>query len=246
MTVKNTARFNRFKWLLWKPLSFVQLFAFLLLYMVLAPLLSRSPLLSALVGVFFVNVLIVTLSSAGFKLRLRWFLVALLLLVLLLNGAVLWTGNVHAGQILSVASDIIGALLTVICVIVIVRHVLTSHEVTVDTIFAAFVAFFLIGFTFSSIYQALAVFEPASFSIPAASGTEQDVFLKMQLHYFSFVTIATLGYGDIVPRLPLTQTLAILEAVIGQFYMAVVIAWLVSVYSRRGKEWEGRDTSSSS
>jgi hypothetical protein len=43
-----------------------------------------------------------------------------------------------------------------------------------------------------------------------------------------FVTIATLGYGDITPRLPLVQMLAVLEAVGGQFYVAVVIAWLVS------------------
>ena len=53
--------------------------------------------------------------------------------------------------------------------------------------------------------------------------------------HLSFVTIATLGYGDIMPRLPVTQTLAILEAVIGQFYMAGLIAWLVSVHSSSGK-----------
>jgi voltage-gated potassium channel len=47
------------------------------------------------------------------------------------------------------------------------------------------------------------------------------------------VTIATLGYGDITPRLPLAQMLAVLEAVIGQFYVAVVIAWLVSAYAAR-------------
>lgn len=236
MTIKDTARTNRFRWLLWKPLSFVQLFLFILLFLVLAPLLSRSPLLSALVAAFFLNVLIVTLSSVGFQVRLRWFLVALWLLVMLLDGAALWTGNVRAGQLLAVASNMVGALLTVSCVVVILRYVLTSHEVTVDTIFAAFVAFFLIAFTFSAIFQVLVVFEPASFSVPPAAGGGHDVFMRMQLHYFSFVTIASVGYGDIVPTLPVTQTLAILEAVIGQFYMAVVIAWLVSVYSHRGKD----------
>ena len=65
----------------------------------------------------------------------------------------------------------------------------------------------------------------------------------MPLSYFSFVTIATLGYGDIVPRLPVTQMLAILEAVIGQFYMAVVVAWLVSVLAvrRLGSDGGGQD-----
>jgi hypothetical protein len=48
--------------------------------------------------------------------------------------------------------------------------------------------------------------------------------------YYSYVTLATLGYGDIAPRLPLSQMLAVIEAIIGQFYIAVVIAWLMSVY----------------
>jgi len=54
---------------------------------------------------------------------------------------------------------------------------------------------------------------------------------ELQLIYFSFVTIATLGCGDITPRLPFAQMLAALEAVVGQFYVAVIIAWLVSVHA---------------
>ncbi len=235
MTVKNTAKTNRFRWLPWKPLRFAELFLFIVLFILLAPLLGRSPLLSALIAAFFLNILIVTLSSVGYKGRFRWFLLALWFLVTLLNVAAFWTGNVHAGQLLAIAADMVGAVLIVSCVVVILRYVLTSHEVTVDTIFAALGAYFLIAFAFSSLYQAVAVFEPASFSMPAATDGGHDAFLKMQLNYFSFVTIATLGYGDIVPKLPVTQTLAILEAVIGQFYMAVVIAWLVSVYARGEK-----------
>jgi voltage-gated potassium channel len=49
--------------------------------------------------------------------------------------------------------------------------------------------------------------------------------------YFSFVTLATLGYGDIVPASDVARGLAILEAVIGQFYLTVVVARLVSLYS---------------
>jgi predicted nucleic-acid-binding Zn-ribbon protein len=69
--------------------------------------------------------------------------------------------------------------------------------------------------------------------VAGLTGAGNSESLKVQLNYFSFVTIATLGYGDIVPKLPTTQMLAILEAVIGQFYMAVVIAWLVGTYVRR-------------
>lgn len=233
MTLKNTAWINPFRWLSWKPLGFVQLFLFIVLFLVFTPFLGRSVLLTALIAAFFLNVLAVTLSSAGFRLRSRWFLLALWFLVLLLEGAALRTKNIHADQVLLIGSDLVGALLTVSCAVIIMRYILTSHEVTVETIFAAFVAYFLIAFTFSSLYQAMAVFNPASFSMPAAG--EHDDFLKARFHYFSFVTIASLGYGDIVPRLPVSRTLAILEAVTGQFYMAVVIAWLVSVYASNGK-----------
>ena len=162
----------------------------------------------------------------------RWPLIVLWLLGLLLDWAALLTEAYPAAMMFSITSDIVGALLLIICVVLILRYVLKSHEVTLDTIFGAFVAYFLIAFTFSCIYQAVAVFEPASFSMPGITDGGHGISLKIQLNYFSFVTIATLGYGDIVPRLPVTQTLAILEAVIGQFYMAGVIAWLVSAYAR--------------
>jgi voltage-gated potassium channel len=232
MTTQHTRKAGLFSRINWKPIRFVQLFIFLILYIILSPILDRTPLLSSLLSVFFLNVLIVSLSSVGFDVRLRWPLIVLWLLALLLGWASLWTEDLLAAMMFSVTSDIVGALLLIICVVLILRYVLKSHEVTLDTIFGAFVAYFIIAFAFSCIYQAVAVFEPASFSMPGVTDGGHGISLKIQLNYFSFVTIATLGYGDIVPRLPVTQTLAILEAVIGQFYMAGIIAWLVSAYAR--------------
>jgi voltage-gated potassium channel Kch len=51
--------------------------------------------------------------------------------------------------------------------------------------------------------------------------------------YFSFVTIATLGYGDIVPASDVAGGIAVVEAVIGQFYLVVLVARLVSLYARQ-------------
>ena len=53
--------------------------------------------------------------------------------------------------------------------------------------------------------------------------------------YFSYVTMTTLGYGDITPVVPMTRTLAYLQAVAGTFYMAVVVASLVGGFARRHK-----------
>jgi hypothetical protein len=58
----------------------------------------------------------------------------------------------------------------------------------------------------------------------------------MSANYFSFVTIATLGYGDIVPRSDVSRGLAIFEGVGGQLFLAVMVARLVSLYTRRTED----------
>jgi voltage-gated potassium channel len=87
-------------------------------------------------------------------------------------------------------------------------------------------AYLLIGFAGSLI--SLIVYEllPGSFNLPVHFGNPQfEDFV-----YFSFVTLATLGYGDITPIHPVAQTLAILLTVIGQIYFAMVVALAISKY----------------
>lgn len=240
MTIVDTKKAGLLRSFPWKPVRFVQLFIFIVLIILLSPFLDRTPLLLALLGVFFLNILLVTLSFAGFDVRRRWPLILLWFLGTVMNIAALQSGTRPAAQLLEAASDVVSALLIVICVVMILRYVLTSREVTVDTVFGAFVAYLLIALTFASIYHALVVIEPESFAMPNISTIGNGFSLNVQLGYFSFVTIATLGYGDIVPRLPVAQMLAILEAVAGQFYMAVVVAWLVSALAGRRKELGGR------
>jgi hypothetical protein len=118
----------------------------------------------------------------------------------------------------------------ILCVVVILAHIFRSSEVTADTIFGAIAAYMFLALAFS---RAFAIMEGAS---PAAFSLREGVDVDLELLYFSFVTIATLGYGDVTPRLPIAQIVSVLEAVVGQFYVAVLIAWLVSVHAgRRGK-----------
>lgn len=235
MTTQDTRKVGIFSLIHWKPVRFVEIFIFLILVILLTPLLDRTPLLTALLAAFLLNLMFISLSFTGVGVRRRWPLFILWLLGPLLDWAALRAGNIQTAMQLNVTSDLVRALLFIIFVVLILRYVLTSHEVTLDTIFGAFVAYFLIAFAFSAIFHAVAVFEPASFSMAGITDGGDGRSLKMRLNYFSFVTITTVGYGDIVPRLPLTQTLAILEAVIGQFYMAALIAWLVGVHASRGK-----------
>ena len=121
------------------------------------------------------------------------------------------------------------------CVVLTIRHVLRETEVTVDLIFAAIVAYVFAALAFAAAYSALYVLAPASFHFPEAVTTTQNGAVDLQTTYFSFVTIATLGYGDITPHLPFSQMLVVCEAMFGQFYVAVVLAWLVSMYASQPK-----------
>jgi len=234
---KKTGLFRRFPW---KPLRFVQLFLFIIVIMLLSPVLQQTPFLTALLSIFFLNILLVTLSFSGFDIRYRWPLIILWFAGNIMKVASLRNPDRLPGKVLEIAAEMVISILIAVCVVMILRYVLTSYEVTVDTIFGAIVAYFLIAFTFSTIYQAVAIIEPASFSMPSSTEFADNNTRNIEFNYFSFVTIATLGYGDIVPRSPVARILSILEAAIGQFYMAVVVAWLVSAHAGRTSPGEKR------
>jgi voltage-gated potassium channel Kch len=107
------------------------------------------------------------------------------------------------------------------------RYALRGGPVDAERIFAALDAYLLAGLVFGVGYWLLSHLDP-----PAFNETELSL---ARATYFSFVTLAALGYGDVLPRSELAQSLAIVEAVGGQMYLAVLIARLVSLYSRQAE-----------
>ena len=106
------------------------------------------------------------------------------------------------------------------------RHAFGRGVVDRERILAALDAYLLVGLLFGVAYWMLDRQWPASFA-----GVAPGLDLPRAM-YFSFVTIATLGYGDVVPTSPGARGLAILEGVGGQMYLAVLVAWLVSQLAR--------------
>ena len=109
-----------------------------------------------------------------------------------------------------------------------VRHALGRGVVDAERILAALDAYLLAGLLFAVAYWTLDRLWPASFR-----GTMPGNFDLPRAIYFSFVTIATLGYGDVVPASEPARGLAFVEGVSGQMYLAVLVARLVSLYSRQ-------------
>ena len=114
----------------------------------------------------------------------------------------------------------------------ILRDILLSQEVTADVVRGGICVYLLIGFLWSLLYGIIASIDPNAFSEPIV--VEEESFSR--IIYFSFTTLTTLGYGDILPLTPLARMLTNLEAIIGQLYPSIFIAILVGDYmSQRSK-----------
>jgi len=114
--------------------------------------------------------------------------------------------------------------------IVILTCVVRRGRVGSETIYAALTAYLMLGLTWTMAYIVTEFFVPGSFNLPedrSPGGTD--------LLYFSYVTLTTLGYGDITPSSTPAQSLAFTEALTGVLYIAVLISRLVGAWSRESE-----------
>ncbi len=121
--------------------------------------------------------------------------------------------------------------------VLIVKSLFSAPMLTFDSIFGAVCGYLFLGLGWAVLYSLIEGFQPGSFEISPklVTGGEAARPLPQVLTYYSFVTLTTVGYGDISPVSAATRTLAWLEAITGQFYLAVIVAGLVSVLAAKGK-----------
>jgi len=123
---------------------------------------------------------------------------------------------------------VLRVLVLIAAMIIVLRDVLNSRRVTMDTIFAAASVYLLMALVWSSVYIALEALNPGSFNLKTIGGPG-DMTKAAQLMYFSLISLTTVGYGDITPASPQASMLAALEGVIGQLYIAIILARLVAM-----------------
>ena len=120
------------------------------------------------------------------------------------------------------------AALGVICVVLGIRWLFASLQITVESLLAALSVYLLIGITFGIVHSALFLRDPAWYHGVSPAGRSAEI---AELVYFSIGTLTTAAYGDILPAHPISRLLCNAEAVIGQMYVAVLVATLVSGYA---------------
>lgn len=204
---------------------FVLLLLSIIAELMLAPLFMRSELgLHAVQGMSLV-VMVAALWAAGAQATsVLLFLIAMVVHLL----AVYWDGDaVH------VAALTLRVFFFAYATGIIMWRTLRSSDVTIDTIAGAACAYALLAVVWGNLYVLMEFLRPGGFNIPEAwwMGAAHDP--GPALMYFSFVTLTTVGYGDITPGWPGAGGLAVSEAVVGQLYLAITIARLVGLHTSR-------------
>ncbi len=118
------------------------------------------------------------------------------------------------------------------------QYLFRIREVTANAIWASICVYLLLGMLWATAYQLVVWFTGSAFTGPGVEGMANGadpVALVVVTNYFSFTTLTTLGYGDIVPAHTTVRMLAVVEAVTGQVYLAVLVARLVGIYAGRSR-----------
>jgi hypothetical protein len=211
----------------WRHLT---LLASILLLIISAPLVA--PLRH---GILILNVIgVIVLLSGSYALSDRTYLFLIALVLSTLSVIATWLLVVYPGHAMVIASHSCLIVLLGFFSVTILGYVLRSGRVTVDKIFAAICTYLLIGYGWAFAYALLDEIHPQAFAASTDALQNDYVDRVLQMRYFSFITLTTVGYGDIVPRSPGARTMVILEAVLGQFYLVALIGRLVGLHIVHG------------
>ena len=138
-----------------------------------------------------------------------------------------WVGTISGSQAIGDAGSLLLTIFLVFTTFAILRHVVRARRITANVIFGAACVYLLVALVWGVAYYFVERFAPGSFAIGKAVVGENRydaVFM-----YYSISTLTTLGYGDIIPVSATARSLAGFEALVGQFYIAILVARLVGI-----------------
>lgn len=210
------------------------LLAALVINILLVPLLANIGVNSTyhfgsiLIQLAFTLLLVILVFTVGHNRKIKVAYVILALVALIFSWANLGNSNSDISFYRNLFSF---AALTFAMVVVIVE-VFSDDCVTMDTISGALCAYLLLGLTFASIYSFIDIAQPGSFisTVNATSVPLSSDSAGLDRIYFSFITLLTVGYGDIAPLSQAAKLFTIIEGFFGQVYLVVMIARLVGMH----------------
>jgi hypothetical protein len=215
-----------FEKLLHSKERFLILMVLMMALLILGPILEQFVTIRKLIDVFLTAIALAMLYTITSKKRVFYFGWSLAIIMLLS----LWLKYFVSYDLFATVSMVAGAFFTVLVTSQTVQFIARSKTVTREVVYAAMLVYFLLAQLWALVYTFLDLIDPASFSLPGGQGD----FLLFE--YYSFVTLTTLGFGDITPLTKVAKAFSVLEAVVGQLYLVVVVAGFVGMLVARGSK----------
>jgi voltage-gated potassium channel len=203
--------------------SFKVLLLFLLLYIVGSPFLEPYRSLTIIAHISLSMVLFTALYTINRRRNQRSIAVVLLLPLLTLY----WLGIYEAITLSIVGVYFLFTIYYGLLIYSFTVQIKNARRVSSNVLFATFCLYLIIGLFWGVLYALLHEITPGAYS--GALLAEQNDPIHI-FNYFSFVTLTTLGYGDITPQTAGAASFCQMEAIVGQFFTAVVVAWLVGMH----------------
>lgn len=192
------------------------------------------------------------LITAAIASRRRRSVFIVTLFIVAIAAPLSWSSRYFHEPKLSIVSYGIEAVFFVVMAALILVAVVRRYMNSFHSIFGAICSYLLLGLAWSMLYMALLEYNPDTFAgfsgESVVTSSTQPLASKMtpgksevnaelsEMIYYSFVTMSTLGYGDITPQTGVARTFSWMQSVTGQFYIAVLVAWMVSEIPRRRRE----------
>jgi hypothetical protein len=215
----------------WRQWRFLLLTLVLGAWMFVAPHVTERWLTQLLMQLFLIQFVVVTLWANPRWGRMGRVLIGCWLLSLVGALVELTPFAPGDGRIALALQSLASVPLLVLLAAGILRYVFAHRQLDTDGIFATIAVYLLLAFGFARAYVAMMAWSPDSFHLTAEASALGPQGVEAQLVYYSLVTLATVGYGDILPVSEAARTLAVIEATVGQFYVAVIVAVFVGMYA---------------
>lgn len=137
-----------------------------------------------------------------------------------------WVSTLLSMSVLNAASQTLNVIFFMVIVAMLIAQVAKAKKVNARVIFEAVNGYLLLGLVFVLLIALMTQYDPSSYNF-----TIDGHWKTSDLIYFGFVTLSTLGYGDLLPLTQASKSLALLTTLGGQLYLAVLVALLVGKFS---------------
>jgi hypothetical protein len=192
---------------------------------VVGPFLEGLPFARTILSLILTLVLVSAIGALNPKNRTVPVASGLLVVVLIFT----WLQTLRVPLIKLDLTGIVSALFYLVLVYSFAMHLFRVKAVTTNVICAALCLYLFIGLLWGALFSVLESIAPGSYSGALLEEATSPSEVKRHLEYYSFVTLSTLGYGDITPQTRGASALCQAEAIIGQFLAMVVVARLVGI-----------------